>query len=333
MRPSIARITVVASVVILGLILGSLVYVRARQLRPPEQPIAARVEDIQGGAAALVGSRLVIHCQFFQVVVGRDSNDDVVLTFSEFVPENFAEASIPAAPGTTAGTHVASFSHSVPYLPRRFASRGGNEIYIAGPPLSAEDGSPSTGTVLEMWVITAPEGAPYATRAKRNEPIGTPAPLSTLEAHVQRGTYIVAEQRREPRIQKRALGYFPFDVNDIEVDPEGRYVLLVSRSEQKLYRLNLVGFTGVPEVILDGTAAPILLAANSVYVVRYQDQLKRYVVSRPSGAKLVLCDSDNDGIFESSEYVDADAWRSSIYGDYDNIVENYRMYEPTGLFQ
>jgi hypothetical protein len=256
-----------------------------------------------------------------------------MLTFTEFVPENFAEASIPAAPGTTVGTHEASFSYSVPYLPQRFASRGGSEIYVAGPPLSGEDGSPTTGTVLELWVITPSDGAPYAVRAKQSEPIGTPAPLSTLEAHVQRGTYIVAEQRREPRIQKRALGYFPFDVNGIEVDPEGRYVLLVSRSEQKLYRLNLVGFTGIPEVILDSVTAPILVAANSVYVVRYQDQLKRYILGDPSGANLVLCDADNDGIFESSEYFEADAWASSSYAVYHNIVENYRMYEPIGLFQ
>ena len=332
MKLPFPRGVVVLAVGTLGLALGTLACDRTKPQRTTETSKAESAGVPSGGATTSVGSRLVIHCQFFQVVVSRDSNDDVRLTFTEFVPENFAEASIPAAPGTTAGAHTASFGYSVPYLPVRFASRAGDEVYIAGPPLSPEDGSLSAGTVLEMWMITAPEGAPYATRAKRNEPIGTPAPLSALEAHVQGGTYIVAEQRREPRIQKRALGHFPFDVNDMEVDPEGRYVLLVSRSEQKLYRLNLVGFTGIPELVLDSVAAPILIAANSVYVVRYQDQLKRYVVGRPSGANLVLCDADNDGIFESSESFDADAWASSSYAVYRDIEDNYRTYQPVGLF-
>ena len=314
-----------------------------------EAGVSAPSASNQRGASALgeamgttiSGSFLLVSCKHFQVSAERLSQGGIVrLTFTENVPPNFAEASVPSAPGTTAGVHKATFDSEVSFFPKSFSSRGGNDLFLAGPPVVSDATDVAgggvglgSGTVLERWTITAPIGAPYTIRPASTVPIGTQAPLSSLSAQIPGGMYVPAEQRSAPRLRKTMLGYFGFSVSSIEADPEGRYVLLLSPAESKVYRLDLVNYNGNPVVILDGTAQPCLAFAHDVYACRFQDQLKRYVIGCSNGQNVVLRDSDNNGLFESAEILsDSAFYASPLYGNYDGITESYHNYTVVGLF-
>lgn len=294
-------------------------------------------EATESHGVALAGYFLLFGSKYFVVDAERMGGSGVVrLSFKETVPDNSAEASVPIAPGTAPGIHTAMLDSQASFFPSAFASRGGNDFFVSGPPLVSDpqaDGF-GAGTVLERWSITAPLGGPYTIRTPSTVPIGTPAPLSSLSAQIPGGTYIPAEQRSPARLRKAMLGYFPFSAKSIEVDPEGRFVLLLSPAEAKLYRLDLVNYTGTPVVILDGAAQPNLDHAASIYACRFHDQLKRYVISCSNGQKIVLRDSENDGVFEAVEVLTDIAYAASpLYGDSSGIAESYHNYGIVGLFQ
>ncbi len=296
-----------------------------------------RSKSTESGGVALAGYFLLFGSKYFVVDAERMGGTGAVrLAFTETIPENFAAASVPCAPSTTPGIHTAILDSQASFFPTSFASRGGNDFFVSGPPLLSDsaDGGFGAGTVLERWSITAPVGGPYTIRTSSTAPIGTAAPLSNLSAQIPGGTYIPAEQRGAARLRKAMLGYFPFTARSIEVDPEGRFVLLLSPTEAKLYRLDLVNYTGTPVVILDGAAQPSLDHAVNIYACRFHDQLKRYVITCSNGQKLILLDTENDGVFEAVEALSDTAYSaSSLYSDYDGIAESYHNYSVVGLFQ
>ena len=286
------------------------------------------------------GVFLLFHGEYFKVVARNTvAGDAVQIVFTEEVPENFAEASVPSAPTTTPGRHQAVFQTEVAFMPQRYASRGANDLFLAGPPWTSETADPDsdglgTGTVVERWTITAPLGAPYTIRTSSTAPIGTPAPLSTLSAQIPGGVYIPAEQRGPARVRKSMLGYFAFSIDGIDVDPEGRFLLMVSAAEAKLYRLDLAAYDGNPVVILDVTVQPALAFADGMSFSRFQDGLKKCVINCSNGHQLVLHDDENDGLFESWELLtDAQYFSHPLYGNYSGMAENYRTYDVIGLFQ
>jgi hypothetical protein len=286
------------------------------------------------------GSYMLFWSEYFKVVArNTDSGHAVRLEFTEEIPANFAEASVPSAPSTTPGEHEAVFNTDVSFLPLRYASRGANDLFVAGRPWVAGESSETpesdlgSGTVVERWTITAPIGAPYTVRTGSTAPIGTAAPLSTLSAHIAGGVYIPAEERGPVRVRKVMLGYFAFSIDGMDVDPEGRFLLMVSASEGRLYRLDLVAADGIPVVILDATTRPELALANGVLIRRFQDGLKKCVVSFSTGA-LVLDDDQNDGLFETTEVLtDAQYDAHPMYGNYSGMQELYTTYSVSGIFQ
>lgn len=263
--------------------------------------------------------------------------DEVLLVTKEVVPYDYANATITFEPEVVPGTYVSERVESTSYAIQSMCSRTTTELYISGFPII--DSGPTlvplqideTVTIVERWTFTPRAGTPFTERSSSSVPLGTSAPLSSLIPKVQSGSYQIPDLRRPPRLNRRELARLPLSVYAIEVDPEGRYLLLLAPEQGGLYQLDLVDFTGTPELVVDSVTWPQVGSATSLLKARFQDGAKRYVLGSGDGA-LIIKDSENDAIFESVEVVDSVEWTTQ-YSDDSTWAENYRSYEIEGLFQ
>lgn len=189
---------------------------------------------------------------------------------------------------------ASAFSTTFPI--EAWASRASGEIYLAGE-------SESNGTLEIVRVQTRyPRGSRRVIMEDGQDPIGTPIPVTTsLQPTLVGDSYIPASQRAPHQYGMSQIysGDSLAGVTDLCVDPEGRYVALLTDS-QKLYRIP--AFPGaIPTLILDGNDAgqPSHAEYIDLYLRPYLHSTGVRVVvvgtMLVDGGVLALWDTDNDG--------------------------------------
>lgn len=180
-----------------------------------------------------------------------------------------------------------------------------NELFVAGV-YDAGD------AVVEKWTFTYPDpavgskpvdsrmGRAYAPLADRPLPTMTPERL-------YRGT---------------AIGR----IRTLEPDPEGRFVLLLTRENPTLYRIGFLGgAVRPPTPELSQATMPYLASCGVVSVSQHATEGRHYNVYpgnrwhadlSTSPSTIILRDPDNDGVFGPPEFVSSQQWTRYGYDAY-----------------
>jgi len=210
---------------------------------------------------------------------------------------------------------------------------GGAVLYVAGIRITA------TGCedVIEEWEMNLQDGAYTLACSTPPQPRGSPM-LMPYRGQIQEqivggGGYVPVAQRRVPQppltktvIYSGTIG----TISAIEVDPEGRFLLVQSHQSGDLYSLDLAA-TGPPMLVLEFSAAQYPQLANTQNLVAYDHATmgriyaakegSKHIGLVPSGAKYTyLRDADNDGLFEDIEVLDVGAYMASPYFDNSQYV-------------
>jgi hypothetical protein len=161
-------------------------------------------------------------------------------------------------------------------------------------------------TILERWDIGLPAGAPTAALAPAAPVVGVAVAVPALQLGVQGGTPIPPAQRGAGPQPSRTEVYRGPSLGqdlEVEVDPNGRYALVLSRDGGALYRIVLAEGASA-DLILDSQSAPSLARVFGLDFYRHA-LLGQQVGGRIKGgaplSRIVLGDLDNDGVFESVE--------------------------------
>jgi len=201
---------------------------------------------------------------------------------------------------------VTNFTYSSSFTVTSIAAKGQDDFYIAG---YARNGD----LVIEHWEIESQDGA-IATgwQSSGPAPIGQPsvpaAPISTVTG----GTYIPVFQRTgEPSVLRTEIlrtNQFLIQNNAFGVDPEGRFLLLITDSSQ-LYRVDLVDPPTPPILLLDSNSLWTLpfikgmvriqvSGIGRIWVLGPPEILPSPVLGIDQHVLTYLYDADNDGLFE-----------------------------------
>lgn len=189
-------------------------------------------------------------------------------------------------------------------------------------------------SIIEIWEVTTPEGAYFADRISSSIPIGLPSPASPLVTGVRGGTWTPPSSRigqlsviRTEVFRDTALGV----VRDVAIDPERRYLMFLADSV--LYRLDLEATaSGIPEAVLNASAYEAIPRANSLFLWERETGERCLILEALSGgghdgARALLTDSENDGIFEQGPLVlPIDVWSDSVLGDSDTWAKDFVHY-------
>lgn len=188
---------------------------------------------------------------------------------------------------------------------------GGDELWVIG-----WDGAVGED-VIERWVFT--------TRQKTwvMRTVGTPSPAGfqkelvvkdgTSYETIRSGNYEVQPARTR---MARDTGVGPFWSS--VVDPEGRYLLLLSQANSNVYHVDLTQASPLTAtVLIDAAVQTALQGANSMRLVEDLSGIRRIFIQRastdaeydshsfvypdPSTLIVVLTDTANDGAFESTQ--------------------------------
>ncbi len=279
---------------------------------------------------------VAISCGLFSITVSPlIDGDGIEFSQRERVPENFWEARFPASPGTVPGVYWQETSFKSSFWVKFITSRHGNELYVCGHPYTHGDREAwdESQLLVERWDIRAALGSPFTSRARASEAIGQPAKLSVLRAHLQGGLYTMPDQRAAPTVTRTFVARFDFPVDDIRVDPQGRYMLVLSSSHGAMYRKDLSDLELPAQVILDSAQYPELQRARSIYMGRLvKDGIKRYIVTCKDGTRLMLGDGNNDGDMDQVESYSGAAFDTAGLYSPQVWVENYRSYSIVDLF-
>ncbi|HND55504.1 MAG TPA: hypothetical protein PLV92_23985, partial [Pirellulaceae bacterium] len=165
------------------------------------------------------------------------------------------------------------------------------ELFVAG---VLEDGN----SVIERWKFT------YSLAFGPN---GQPVPLSL---------------RRPPRVNRTQLysGSSLGRVLTVEPDPDGRFVLFLTRNPAALYRIDLPG--GTPALVIDSSTVPAIANAGIVHVCQHISEGRQYHLSSghrweydaslPSDV-IFLRDGNNDAVFDPPVVVTQAQWTQAGY--------------------
>ncbi len=190
------------------------------------------------------------------------------------------------------------------------ASRlAGDEIYLAGI-------LPDERSVIERWKFPKKKGRWVYTMTNPAPPIGTPA-----------GTWSASFSLHGQTLQMAALPpvWYAPDISvimesnshgfirSIDVDPEGRFLLFSRYPEGDIYSIDLSQSTPSPTLLFSSTQHPELAALGELTIAQHE-ALGRVCVAEPADCGrasylptpppvLLLIDSNNDGVFESTQVV------------------------------
>lgn len=194
---------------------------------------------------------------------------------------------------------------------------GGNEIYVAG---LRDDG---TGLVQRLTFAPRTGGFQIRTISTTIEPIGTAMPNHGCEVVLTGGTFTVPTQPSYGTPTRRlVLGNQIGLVRRLVVDPYGRFLLLLTHEDSKIYRLDL-------------TSSPpdLSLLYSPVEIPELADMVTMVLLSRNEGGHfcvltdippipdpnqttthfVVLRDDDNDGNFSADSYASRQAYDAAGY--------------------
>jgi hypothetical protein len=259
----------------------------------------------------------------------------------ETIPDNASASVVNFAPGTLAGRYTFTLPFKAGFHVTHVAARHGHEYLAIGHPFGS-DGPVLTDTLFAWWRFEAPDGAPYVTRTPSAHPINTPSAHS--EVRIELGgdadIYIQPDNRKEFKHSTHFLGRTGLRVRLAEVDPDGRYALIVTNPEYdiniatKVYRLDLNNFYGAaPFQITTSALIPSLSGAKFIKRGRRTvGNAKSFVLNCQDGSHVLLEDLHNDGDFESiitlthDQYVAANLHITAGWSD------NYTNYDVQELF-
>lgn len=209
------------------------------------------------------------------------------------------------------------FRYSFPtdYRPIFAAARESHEVYVLG-----DDGGT---TVIERWEHEIPNGAWYIRSNAVTTPIGVAAPVPAAPTIAVMGGNTVGQDQRTTSLQQRRLpvfrGVFPHRLTSMEIDPEGRYLLLGTSDPHDVYQLSLVNpVLGAP--VLEQKEIPALKHLGPGYLAHHVT-LGRLLVMQglvpgvPGSSRLLWVDADNDGVFERSILETEAEWMSEGFDD------------------
>ena|GEM_PF-2268818 len=192
-------------------------------------------------------------------------------------------------------------------------SRCDQELFVAG-------AWPTGTTVIEKWRLAHPPA--YVT-----PPGGGSATYMPI-AH--RGLPSV---RRDVLFEGSQLGL----IRSIEVDPQGRFLLLLSNDSHSLYRLDLVVPGSTPQAMFTTQTLPQLAGIKSVLYAKHVTEGSRFLLlQQPRGESdvlhldanpysIFLDDPDDDGVLATPNVIDEGTWDAAGYG----VLSHWALYGPS----
>lgn len=228
-----------------------------------------------------------------------------------------------ANPGTGAMVWT-SQSFSTSFVVTAIAMRDSLDMYVAG---TGRNGM----AFIERWEFEPAKGRYQATRAKATTGVGVPAAAGSVveSIHLE---YAPANEStyEQPQREQLYAGNSPFGhVHRLAADPEGRFLLVIASPPQSsvvsMYRIPLDSLYQ-PTLVFDQTTLPDLARVEALAPVHHQVDGRKYLLTYELGAtayRTVISDPNNDGVFDSVDHLDDDAWSDTGYSGlvWDNMVD------------
>ncbi|MBI1383015.1 MAG: hypothetical protein GC161_18245 [Planctomycetaceae bacterium] len=211
--------------------------------------------------------------------------------------ERWVEAETRERPDGSFPPVVSAVRHTTSYDVIEAKGRGTELAVVLG---RARNGD----SILERWALTQPIGAWTATRTPAPPVVGVPVATASLDIAIQGGgSFLPPSQRTAPAPATRIEVYrgpsFGDDL-ELEVDPDGRFALILSRDQVKLWRV-LLEENGEAVAVHDVASMPELQYMRRMQTFRhvaYGRQLRAKLHGHATLTDVVFFDSNNDGVFE-----------------------------------
>jgi hypothetical protein len=139
------------------------------------------------------------------------------------------------------------------------------------------------------------------------------------------GTFVApgARQQIVPEREVIYRGTTMGHVRSMDVDPEGRFLLLLSYSTGTVYRFDLLTTPPQLNTAFEPTAIPHLTNVRSLWIGDFAQQGRKCTLSEIQHGKLpevhhftILDDANNDGVFENHTTYGVSEWQASPYSNY-----------------
>ncbi|MCP4165351.1 MAG: hypothetical protein GY759_05585 [Chloroflexi bacterium] len=196
---------------------------------------------------------------------------------------------------------------SLPFATTSVASRpGGDVVYVTG------INDKGINTIYQL-AFRNPKGSYYVRTSLLPAGLGTPMPSFFSQASIETigdAPWTAPISVFNPPAMKEIFAsdsVGPFRA--MAVDPEGRFLLLLSYPDNNLYRLSLSPLCSTLELLLVGQGTPGLKDMRTIHFAHDKDGNERVVVltttnqgwvitEGTAGAYMLLIDPENDGIFQ-----------------------------------
>lgn len=183
------------------------------------------------------------------------------------------------------------------------AGRQSSEVFVLG----AEN-------VIERWTHEVVVGSRYL--SLKESPVAPGVPVPGVEQGIKGGTWLPLAQRPKELRQRRNIVLNRFsgpEFGALHVDPEGRYLLLMTKESHDVFQLGL--FEGaIPVQIAAVNQLPLLSESTGGHLAHHQSMGRLFIVERATSSGTVergiLIDADNNGIFESVETRSQAEWNA-----------------------
>lgn len=197
------------------------------------------------------------------------------------------------SPGSGAWTEHESV-YSAAFSITAATARGSDEFYVAG--FNGRTGN----TIVQQWEVSEEPGALYARLTKASPALlGTPASVASLQQGVNAPFRPPAQRNPRPLVRTELYRGPLYDgVSVIAADPEGRFVLLVTKGTETITLLP-VEVSATPVVLYDVADQMLLGNVSDVYPLQHTTEGRLYVIhgGAPQRLRAHLLDPDNDGVF------------------------------------
>lgn len=207
--------------------------------------------------------------------------------------------------------------------------KGGEVIYVAGI-------APNGADVIERFNYGVRVGGyriqPTSPAA---QPIGTAMAPYTAQEVLNGTSFVVPPSQHGPA--RRTLIYTGNAVEHVramDVDPEGRYLVLLGYKTPALHQIDLSATTITPVKIFDATQIPHLPLVRTLRIRHHATYGRTIVLSEQSGSLFpndykwtLVSDATNDGVFERKATLTTTAWAAAGF-DQDS---NWSSYQNVGV--
>jgi hypothetical protein len=208
---------------------------------------------------------------------------------------------------------------TVPFQITAVGSRqGGDELYVAG--INAKGRSK-----IQRWIMTPREGGYYVRwLGSEPSPIGTPMPPFAAEELVNGALFQdpsledYGPPQKEELMESPSFGH----VRDLLVDPEGRFLLILSFPEAAIHRVDLLAPSPQAEVLFATGQIPHLSKVRTMQLFQNPALGRVCVLTEVDGSvvplgarRTLLIDANNDANFESVVTLTQEEWVLAGYED------------------